>query len=451
MQIQRVGLSVWWIGLLGILSISSSALAWSDHPLGAYPALSVMPEVADAAPVNAESLESFLKAEQANLVQVFAEEEVWARANVTNYPTRPDGLAFNLGDDDTLRKRFLEALRVNPTIKTPLYIHALPGEDIGDQTALAWQKVTILKGEGSTTRTTFVALEEGQEVTPLKVAATACDEPDYGLDIGLFEDNDTEFGARYGWGTQPFGNKKLEFGTQAPFHMGFFHESGIVYSLAPFVGFTFPEARLHMYLTLARFAFKTGHDYWGWRFVGWGLHYIQDLTQPYHSTLLPGVSVPRMLWINTISMIGLGGAKEDAVQLVSNRHLAIEDYQYGLLVAVYKAHSADHPVMTSLKDTQKDAAFPAFSDGYVKEQLTLQSNARSTETDTAIVTHFPERMVDQPTYVLGQTEPGLDVYETVIKEKPEAEAPLDALVADLLGAFGIHSRAYVRAALAEGN
>ena len=88
------------------------------------------------------------------------------------------------------------------------------------------------------------------------------------------------FGAKNGFPVQPFGNPKYAYSSQAPFHMAFFYESGLIYSAGPFIKQTYPDYRTYIYQTLARYAFATGHDYWGYRFMGWGLHYIGDLTQP---------------------------------------------------------------------------------------------------------------------------------------------------------------------------
>jgi asparagine synthase (glutamine-hydrolysing) len=52
------------------------------------------------------------------------------------------------------------------------------------------------------------------------------------------------------------------------------------------------------------FAFKTGHPYWGYRFLGWGLHYVGDLSQPFHSRVLPNYSTLGMLWIYFKSILG---------------------------------------------------------------------------------------------------------------------------------------------------
>ena len=80
---------------------------------------------------------------------------------------------------------------------------------------------------------------------PLAVVATAADEPDYGLDINLWEDSPSDWGKVYGFGNLPFGNPALNYSTQAPFHMGFFHEAKVIYLAAPFIKKTFPLLRVH--------------------------------------------------------------------------------------------------------------------------------------------------------------------------------------------------------------
>ena len=49
------------------------AWGWSNHTLIAYRALEKMPEVASAAPVKAEPLESFLKAQEKAIERLLAE------------------------------------------------------------------------------------------------------------------------------------------------------------------------------------------------------------------------------------------------------------------------------------------------------------------------------------------------------------------------------------------
>ena len=99
----------------------------------------------------------------------------------------------------------------------------------------------------------------------------------------------------YGFGPQPFGDARFPYSSQAPFHMGFFHESAVVYAAAGFLQRSWPDWRAYQYMGLARLAFATGHPYWAYRFLGWGLHHVQDLTQPYHAKPLPGVELASLL------------------------------------------------------------------------------------------------------------------------------------------------------------
>ena len=99
-----------------------------------------------------------------------------------------------------------------------------------------------------------------------------------------------------------------------------------------------------MFGELAELAFSTGHDYWGWRFLGWGLHYVGDLTQPYHAIPLPGVGTVDALW----SVVQ--GKTGELVQLVSNRHGVIESYQYQRLTRALEARQWSAPLLKAISD-----------------------------------------------------------------------------------------------------
>lgn len=48
--------------------------------------------------------------------------------------------------------------------------------------------------------------------------------------------------------------------------------------------------RAALYARLAEGAFQSGHPYWGYRFLAWSIHYVQDMTQPWHTVFLPSIS-----------------------------------------------------------------------------------------------------------------------------------------------------------------
>jgi len=432
--------------LLGLSALAASpALAWDNHTPAAHRAFAELPEVGDFPPVEVQSLSSFLQAEQQGLVELLADEEAWARQNVPTYPPLPDELAFVGGGGDDLQRRFLNALRVNPDIKLALYRKLAPEDQAPvDVQPLPWDAVTTLKNPGSLGNAVLLPLQEGERVPALEVLVAACDEPDYGFDLGLWSDNGTDYGALAGLGEQPFGNPVLEYSSQAPFHMGFYHEADIVYSLASFLQRTYPEYRLHMYQQLARYAFEQGHDYWGWRFAGWALHYVQDLTMPYHAQVLPGVSVTRMLGINILSVVGMSGPKDDAVQLVSNRHMALEIYVRQVLEV--SAQQADSPLQAALADSAWDSHYGIFGEDYLRRTLTLESVGRSDQVDGALEEHMPEHVVSDPQVELQDSE---DVLQGVRDKSADGEAALDSIMSELLRSFGAHSRNFLRA-LREG-
>ena len=229
--------------------------------------------------------------------------------------------------------------------------------------------------------------------------------------------------------------------------MGFYHEAGIVYALAGFLKRTLPEYRVYLYGELARFAFRRGHDYWGHRFLGWALHYVQDLTQPYHARVLPGWSTASMLWINILNALGFTGPRTDAIQLVSNRHLAVESYQRRLLIRLHTRGDATHPVMAALADVKGDSARGAYAPGHIRKKLTREAADQAEPLDAVILKALPKRMVDDPSFELSESPEEKQILEKVAAGGKGKE--LDRALARLLGAFGGQSRIFARSVLAE--
>jgi len=113
-----------------LLGWGAIAQAWSNHALATWPALSVLPQVAAAPSVAAETLEDFLMAEAPGIAALLEREERWARENVPAYPPRPDVLAFRAegASPAELRNRFLAALRINPDSRLTLFLQVPPGQ-----------------------------------------------------------------------------------------------------------------------------------------------------------------------------------------------------------------------------------------------------------------------------------------------------------------------------------
>ncbi len=427
--------------VLSMLFFQSATYAWSLHTLIADPVFSGMSEVTNQDSVTVTSLEDFLKAVETELAEVLSQEEQWARDNLVWYMPLPTELRFEAtGNEADLRQRFISAIRINPESKLISYLQLLPGESLGLNPRLPAGEITPLKAIHYLENVTFVSLSNGSQIDPLSVLVSANDEPDMGLDVGLYENNQTSFGERYGLGIQPFGNPNLEYGSQAPIHMGLYHEAKLVNKLAPYISHCLPEYRIHLYKTLSEFAFKMGQDYWGWRFMGWGLHYIADLAQPYHSSALPGVSVIKMMTMNTLDMLGRSKMKSQAIQLVSNRHTAIESLERQLLERAYLAQNSQYMHFETLR---AEVSVPEYGDNIPRAALAMKSNRQAKQLDRVIEKNMPERLVSDPDFELGNSPVQDEILHTIEEADHTAVAHLEQELNGLLGLFSTYGRSYV--------
>ncbi|MDX1959860.1 MAG: hypothetical protein SFU98_14915 [Leptospiraceae bacterium] len=410
--------------------ISLPVLSWTNHFIVSYYSLLSMQEIQTAKPVVVESLDNFVKKEAAGLAKLLEEQEEYARKNFPNYSPRSNDLKFD-PTSKNLKKSFLESLRVNPNIKLALFLQKISSEKLKQR--MPYQKVSVFEKDEWLEKYIFQELKEGQSVSPFEVTATAADEPDYGLDIGLFSNNESEHGKVYGFGEQPFGDPRKFYGSQAPFHMGFFHEAGVIYAMAGFIKRTNPEYRIYLYNTLAKYAFQTGHDYWGYRFSGWGLHYIGDLTQPYHSTLFPGKSTLGLIWTN----ISGKKARDEAVIRLSDRHTAIEHYEYYLLDKIIKSGEKDNKFLNAFQVLSNDSKYPEFTFSYVRDVLSKESNGRADDLD--------ERIEKSEAVMLFKDR---DFDFSKFKED-ETTAKVQEILIELFQSVGSHTRNFLRDTIKE--
>ncbi len=435
------------MALLGALAFSPApALAWSNHGLLTYWAFKDTPEVGQAPDVAAEPIDAFLRDQEQAVANLLDTQESWARANVPTYPPRPDELAFKADaarDAPARQKAFSEALRIAANTRFALFTQNLPGFAQSGAGAMPFAEVSTLR-EPAFSMMRFFRLEPGETIPALLVLASSADEPDFGVDINCWDDSPSDWGKKYKFGKLPFGNPSLDFSTQAPFHMGFYHQSSLIYKAAPFVARTYPMLRVHQFMGLARLAFRTGHAYWGWRFAGMAMHYVQDLTQPYHASILPSVSTLRMIAVNTAAMAGWTGPKDGMVVLASNRHLAFERYE-ALLIYRDTAAGGKSPLIEALQARARDGVYPKWSDLYLRDVVTRESFDFGETLSAALLAAFPPKYVSDPAYDFGALGGSGEMIAEATKQPPEKRAEIDAAVNELMGHFGAHSRNLVRA------
>ncbi|MBK6570288.1 hypothetical protein [Candidatus Aalborgicola defluviihabitans] len=433
------------------LCTTGPAMAWSNHALASYRAFEGMPEVARAATVPAEPLESFLAAQAQPIAQLLAQQDAWAKAHIAHYPPLSAALRFDAQvvqkGPQALRKAFLTALRVSPESRLALYIQPDPWSTAPQAEPLAHDTVSALPARDKDDDDHhFVRLSPGEAVAPLAVLASASDEPDYGMDLNLWEDSPSPWGARYGFGKIPFGNPSLAFSTQAPFHMGFYHESPVIYMAAGFLKRTYPLLRIHQYRGLSELAFRSGHTYWGWRFAGLAMHYVQDLTQPYHASLAPDFSATRLIGTNLLAMLGMPGAKNNMIILLSNRHFVLERYESQMVQADAQGRQTGS-VEQALHDTRTDAGYPAWSDQYVRDTVANQAHDLGVTVTSQMLATVPTGYVNDPSFDFGLHAKDIDLMTEVARQGAAPKAALESTIATLMRNAGAHSRNLVRGIL----
>jgi hypothetical protein len=433
--------------LVSLCAAAMPVLSWSNHTVVSQTLLASMPAVKNAESVKVESIESFLIANENKLETFLAKQEINMRSTLWHYAPRPDALAFKAtGDASTIRKRFTQAIRINPHLKMPLYLQLLPG-DKRTAVAIAPQDITVFKDVTYLDSVQLVQLKAGDMVAPIDVATSANDEPDHGLDIGLFTDNNTDYGLEYGFGPQPFGNANLEYGTQAPFHMGFYHESAMLYSLGAFLKETYPEYRIQLFKQLAEFAFKNGNDYWGWRFMGWGMHYIGDFSNPYHITPVPGNSTLETILPGVLGLAGFPKAQREATQLVSNRHTVLEDFQSLVMTKALLEGNHDHQTLKALHVPEE---IRVYKDSDIVGVFSATPYGKAEHINNMIDLTMPAKFISDPSIEYSNLEVKNQLIEIVKEQSGEQgfNSLIDA-ISDLLSDFSHNGASYVEGVISK--
>jgi hypothetical protein len=432
--------------LVASVMIPFNCNAWTEHPLLVSKALKDLSVWKNMDSIQAKGLKTFLIENEKELVAFFAEEEKWARANLPNYAKCPEILAFKAtGNQDDILSRFFQTIRINPGAKIPLYLYFLPGISAGSKPLAEPSEITTLNDISSMLKNTYVRIQEGDRVFPFDVLCTANDEPDYGFDLGLFEDNNTSYGKLYCFGVQPFGNPNLEYSSQAPFHMGFYHEAKILYKFGAFLKQTHLDYRIFLYKALSEFAFRQNQPYWGWRFMGWGMHYMGDVSMPYHMKPLPGVSTMRMIWINLKSMLGMPKAQKNAVQLVSNRHTVLEEFQVQAMKKAYQENNLSYPLFQALSNPLPASTF---SYNFLIEVASNESAENAKSIDKALKKNVPGLLVSDPSVEANDRPEIKNILQSMIENKgPDAVNKMTSVVSVQMQQFSRNIRSYMEAVL----
>ena len=178
--------------------------------------------------------------------------------------------------------------------------------------------------------------------------------------------------------------------------------------------------------------------------MGWGLHYLEDLAQPYHAKALPGVSI---FWIGTMDMLGVHGATADAIQLLSNRHTAFEKFVQLVLQKAYRDKDQNNPILSALRYVKENLPY---EDTVPRQVIAKQAHAKAEETDKVLVENMPKKFVLDPHFEVGTSEEREQILVNMQAEKGQAAIDrLTFLTVDLLSPFAKYGSSFVRAILSD--
>lgn len=117
----------------------------------------------------------------------------------------------------------------------------------------------------------------------------------------------------------------------------------------------------------------------------------------------------------------------------------------GLFQAVSQQRAT--PVTEALRATSRDGRYPAWSDSYIRDVLTLETVGFGDRVDSALTKVMPSGYVNDPKYDFGVKGERVDLVADVASRPSAERAVLDDTIAELMGHFGAHSRNLVRATL----
>lgn len=115
------------------------------------------------------------------------------------------------------------------------------------------------------------------------VSLPTIDEPDSGMDQDIPASED------------PTNDRAWMGGAKGAYSQGFRHMLFLGWGVTdPLASFQIPfrklgqaDQRAGLLFERARELQRQGHNAWAWRVLGWSLHFVQDLSQPFHSTQVP--------------------------------------------------------------------------------------------------------------------------------------------------------------------
>ncbi len=246
-------------------------------------------------------------------------------------------LGWNLSDHREMARLALEDVAEDWKLDQPVAIRPLSSfleklKSIRPELGDPWQFSHYLKINPKIDIGTFESLRYPGRypgaLTPHAILSLYATDPDDGRDQNLFLRDET------GAPKPMFPDQKWFGAIQGPNSQAFRHIEKPPFDLShPVRTFGIPlrsigeaSQRMEIYFQLSQLAFALEEEYWGWRFLAGGFHYLQDLHQPYHA----GQITPTLLKQGLGILLSWGwkekGFMGSFVHVVSNSHRFFETY-----------------------------------------------------------------------------------------------------------------------------
>ncbi|HOT27266.1 MAG TPA: hypothetical protein PLU72_03685 [Candidatus Ozemobacteraceae bacterium] len=269
------------------------------------------------------------------------------------------------------QKQFLEILGVAPAAFSKVVIP--PGFDAVQNTALANPSMARRFGD-------WLVLFS--------------DEPDWGMDQGLFGAGDPRYGEI------PYGSLKGT-GSQAPFHMYFPCENWISLKIKPSLKQGMTHLRFVAFANLAQVALCAGDRYWAARFLACTIHYLQDMTAPYHASAVPFLNP--LVIAKAILAKDKDRFSRDNTQLLSNRHFLFEAVALRMQILgaavpekLYPGLSQKIASLCSARDKADEPPTTMLMKRFKADNKSAFDRAH--KIDKLVSKAFPKKLVGDPSY-----------------------------------------------------
>ena len=248
----------------------------------------------------------------------------------------------------------------------------------------------------------------------------AVDEPDHGMDLNLDKSADPNNDRKYtggGRGVDGQGFRHLYFaGWKLSHPVSTFQIPARSVGLAP--------GRAEVIAQKARLLILGGNNTWGFRVLEWAMHYIQDLSQPYHSVQIPNLfMLPFSALLTWPTSEGFDHLIKESTRTVSNYHHAYELYTLAQIL------KGDHsPFAECMLHAEKYSGLKfSPSQGTPKDlALEVAENSRELASQVgSLSVDFFGTEIKNPEHDLAVKKGDLNYQE--LAENPALKTPRDAL------------------------